>query len=261
MQRSKVKCKHCGKDISLSNISRHEESCKIKPVKNGKNYALTHDGLVCQFCSKVCKNRNSLCNHERLCKLNPDRQVSAGFVKFNEARKTGLIEVWNKGLTSKTDERVAKQAKSLSEYYEVNPAVWQGKQHTEETRQKISLARKQYLLDHPDQVPYKLNHSSKESYPEKYFADLFETEGINLHREYYCLGYYLDFCDSDKKIDIEIDGEQHYLDQKIVAHDKVRSATLEAAGWRIFRIRWATYQQSSKEDKIKIINKIKQLLN
>ena len=32
--------------------------------------------LVCQFCSKECKNQNSLRNHERLCKLNPDRQYT-----------------------------------------------------------------------------------------------------------------------------------------------------------------------------------------
>lgn len=261
MQRSKIKCKHCGKDISLSNIKRHEESCKTKPLKIVKSYVLTHDGLTCQFCGKVCKNRNSLCNHERLCRMNPGRQIAVGFTKFNEDRRAGLVDVWNKGLTRETDERVAKQAKSLSAYYKVNSSTWQGKQHTAETRQKISKARKCYLLAHPDQVPYKLNHSSKESYPEKYFTDLFKNEGINLHKEYYCLGYYLDFCDPDKKIDIEIDGEQHYLDEKIIAHDKARTAALEATGWHIFRIRWATYQQSTKEEKIEIINMIKQLLS
>ena len=30
--------------------------------------------LVCQYCSRECKNANSLRNHERLCKNNPDRQ-------------------------------------------------------------------------------------------------------------------------------------------------------------------------------------------
>lgn len=32
--------------------------------------------LVCKFCNKECKNDNSLRNHERLCKANPDKQVS-----------------------------------------------------------------------------------------------------------------------------------------------------------------------------------------
>ena len=26
----------------------------------------------CKFCNKECKNKNSLINHERLCKQNPD---------------------------------------------------------------------------------------------------------------------------------------------------------------------------------------------
>jgi len=32
--------------------------------------------LVCKFCNKECKNLNSLHNHERLCKLNPNRNAS-----------------------------------------------------------------------------------------------------------------------------------------------------------------------------------------
>ena len=32
--------------------------------------------LLCKFCSKECKNENSLRNHERLCKLNPDKDES-----------------------------------------------------------------------------------------------------------------------------------------------------------------------------------------
>ena len=30
--------------------------------------------FICKFCSKECKNSNSLRNHERLCKFNPARQ-------------------------------------------------------------------------------------------------------------------------------------------------------------------------------------------
>lgn len=32
--------------------------------------------LLCKFCSKECKNDNSLRNHERLCKSNPAKQIS-----------------------------------------------------------------------------------------------------------------------------------------------------------------------------------------
>ena len=33
---------------------------------------------ICQFCGKECKNPNSLRNHERLCKANPNHQVTSG---------------------------------------------------------------------------------------------------------------------------------------------------------------------------------------
>ena len=33
---------------------------------------------ICKFCGKQCKNSNSLRNHERLCKENPDRQPVTG---------------------------------------------------------------------------------------------------------------------------------------------------------------------------------------
>ena len=50
------------------------------------------------------------------------------------------------------------------------------RKHTEETKNKLSEIRKKYLLENPDKVPYLLNHSSKESYPEKYFTEVFKNE-------------------------------------------------------------------------------------
>ena len=58
--------------------------------------------LYCKFCNKVCKNNNSLRNHERLCKLNPERQYTVfstpGFQQncpnkcnqYEKARRNGL---------------------------------------------------------------------------------------------------------------------------------------------------------------------------
>ena len=137
MQRTKATCQYCNKEISLSNISRHEEACKVKI--NKKSYALTHDGLTCQFCDKVCKNRNSLCNHERQCKLNPERQVGVGFDNFNAQRAAGDINTWNKGLTKYESESVRKQSESLSIWIQDNPNVYGGFRHN--TAQKCKYGR------------------------------------------------------------------------------------------------------------------------
>lgn len=103
MIKTKIKCQLCGQEISASNYSKHIKRHQNHPETfNEPKYRLNHDGLVCQFCGKECKNRNSLCNHERLCKENPDKQQS------NLINSSG--SGWNKGLTKETDERVLKGA-------------------------------------------------------------------------------------------------------------------------------------------------------
>lgn len=102
------------REISPNNIAKHLNRHKNNPDsflgREGK-YKLNHDGLICQFCGKECKNRNSLCNHERLCKENPDRQdyIKIGF--NNKGHKA-----WNKGLTKDTDERVSRGAETFKKH-------------------------------------------------------------------------------------------------------------------------------------------------
>lgn len=139
MVRTKIKCSICGKEVSKSNIKRHEEShTKVHKNKKSSKFTLNHEGLECQFCGKICKNRNSLCNHERLCKQNPNRQIIKTVCRegFNNPGRTA----WNKGLNKYTNESVANQAKSLKEHYAITDGTFKGKHHTNESRIKISLA-------------------------------------------------------------------------------------------------------------------------
>lgn len=133
--------------------------------------------------------------------------------------------------------------------------------HSEETKKKISEIRKKYLQENPDKVPYKLNHSSKESYPEKYFTEVFKNEGIEVVKSFYIGLYELDFCIPNKKIDIEIDGNQHYYDEKIVESDKRRNKFLEDNGWDIIRVNWSEYQSLSFKEKREYILNLKNYIN
>lgn len=262
MQIHKVTCPICGQVVSKSNATKHQRRHEVHPETfKPTKYKLNHDGLECQFCGKSCKNRNSLCNHERLCKNNPDKQETpAGLLQHNKDIQNGVIDVWNKGLTSETDERVAQQKASLNKFYESHQGVWAGKTLPENMKKKIGKGVKQFLIENPDMVPYKRNHSSKESYPEEYFSKLFQQEGIELVKQFPVHSYHLDFCDPDKKIAIEIDGDQHYLDLKIVEHDKIRNKFLEDNGWTIFRIKWSDYKKMTYSEKEQVVQKIKQLL-
>lgn len=211
--------------------------------------------LICKYCGKECKNAKSLRNHERLCKENPNHQESS-FAKFNKVRAK-TAGAWNKGLTKETSEAIRRQAQSVSKSTKGRP----GRKHTEEEKQKISDSRKAYLSANPDKIPYLLNHSSRESFPETYFKELFNAEGIILTYHHQISKYELDFCDLEKKIAIEIDGEQHYVDKRIAASDVNRNEYLINLGWHIYRIRWSDYQKLNLAGKQQIINEIKKLLS
>jgi len=49
------------------------------------------------------------------------------------------------------------------------------RKHSQETKEKISEIRKAFLKENPDKVPYRLNHSSRESYPEKIFREAYAS--------------------------------------------------------------------------------------
>ena len=132
---------------------------------------------------------------------------------------------------------------------------------SDETKEKLSKIRKEYLRKNPDKVPYLLNHSSNYSYPEKYFERIFENENIETLKKFRIHTYELDFAIPDKKIDIEIDGEQHYSDDKIVESDLRRNKYLEDRGWDVIRIRWSSYQKLEIEEKKLFINDIKNYIN
>jgi very-short-patch-repair endonuclease len=132
---------------------------------------------------------------------------------------------------------------------------------TEESKRKISKARIKYLMENPDKVPYLLNHSSKESYPERYFTILFKKEKIEVEKFFRIGLYELDFCILDKKIDIEIDGNQHYSDPKIVESDIRRNEYLEKNDWDIIRINWSNYKKMAFEERSNYISELKKYIN
>jgi very-short-patch-repair endonuclease len=193
--------------------------------------------LTCKFCSKVCKKPGSLAVHEKACKSNPNRIPHPNH--------------WTKYPDYVLSDQARENFRKASSK----------KRHTQETKDKISRIRKKYLEENPDKVPYVLNHYSKgDSFPEKYFEELFVAEKFNLIKKHRIYLYELDFCDPEQKVDIEIDGEQHYVDSRIVESDKRRTEYLESLGWKVYRIRWSEYQKKTFEEKHKVVQHLKSLL-
>jgi very-short-patch-repair endonuclease len=172
----------------------------------------------CKYCTKEFETKLKLGGHLAWCKENP---------------------------LYKEKSRVTKEKIS---------AVHKGKKLSNEQKEKISEGRKKYLMENPHMVPYKLNHSSKISYPERYFLRV--LRGFIFQYKVPGTLYEIDFANPGRKIAIEIDGDQHYLDQTMVDHDIKRDEILKNMGWETIRIRWSNYRSLDRVEREKIIEKI-----
>ena len=99
--------------------------------------------LICKFCTKECKNDNSLRNHERVCKNNPNRQLTyfhslefkkhkrgGGDNQYTKAKKLGLPKPV---VSEETHKKLSEHNKSRSkEWNEEN-----GKRISETIRRKV----------------------------------------------------------------------------------------------------------------------------
>lgn len=67
---------------------------------------------ICRYCGRECKNDNSLRNHERLCKSNPNRQIiiynGVGFSKYRERIKSLGITPPNYGKIAVNKDHIIK---------------------------------------------------------------------------------------------------------------------------------------------------------
>ena len=200
----------------------------IHAEKNGSSNRAPYGHWKCDRCNLVFETRDQLQEHNH---------------EFHPILKGSS---WNKGLTKETDSRVAKTVetcKARGKY-----VSWcKGKHLSKEHRNKVSRTMKTLFKEHPELAPYVRNHHSKgESYPEKYFRELFISEQIiGWKQDLPKLGYFLDFGFEAQKIDFEVDGSQHSVDARIIKHDIERTAKLEANGWKVIRINWSEWQSQN----------------
>lgn len=215
----------------------------------------SEEKYICRFCGKECKNGNSLRNHERLCKENPEHQESS-FVKHNEKIKSGERIAWNKGKTKESDEGIRHNIESRKRNIESGKTVlyWTGKHLSDEHKRKLSKAQTDYLI-RTGLNRWSNTHSSERSYPEKFFEEILKDICIE---QYVIPGlpYKIDFADVENKIAIEIDGEQHYVNDELCEHDKTRDKVLKDAGWKTIRVRWSHFQKLSSDEKKDFIKRM-----
>lgn len=90
--------------------------------------------LLCKYCGKECKNHNSLINHERLCRSNPNKQRS---------NLSGSREPWNKGKTKEIDARIMAGTDKRKRSIETGRYIPHKTKHSEEMKLYLSKKMKE----------------------------------------------------------------------------------------------------------------------
>lgn len=189
------KCPDCNEEIIKTNYKSHIKACKKFKIIQKIAEKEYIKGLSCNELSKKYK---------------------IGFNKFKQYLKENNV-YRNRSSASKLAAKI------------------KPRKHSEETKNKLSEIRKKYLDDHPDKVPYLLNHASKMSYPEKRFKTVLNNMGIKgWIYNYQCGRYSYDFAFPLLKLDVEIDGGTHML-EKVIKSDRERDKWSISQGWKVLR--------------------------
>lgn len=118
-----------------------------------------------------------------------------------------------------------------------------GHPHSEEVKKRISESRKRWLRENPEKHPWKKSDKFK-SKPCETFKKFLLDEGIRFIEEYEPLEdkfYCIDIAFPDKKIGIEINGNQHYTREGILSeYYQERHNILKKAGWRIIEVHYTS---------------------
>lgn len=122
-------CSICNKLIANCNIRKHLIWHDNHTQPHKPHQSVQHDGLNCIYCGKLCKNKNSLAQHECRCKQNPNKIIISSIA-------------WNKGLSKETDSRVQKNADSICKAWadgKYTNAKWSHESHAHSYETKLKL--------------------------------------------------------------------------------------------------------------------------
>jgi len=202
-------CKQCGKEFE----KRHSFIGHMSSHKRGETYAAKRETALskekkekkklpkkCKYCEAEFGNGRQLGGHITNCDKNP--QLKNIRQKLSNSQK-------GKTLTTK-------QKKQISDSMKIA--------HKEKRAWNIGRSR----------------WNNKESYPESFFRTVIEKEFFD--KEYiqeYAVGIYsIDFAWPNKKLAIEIDGEQHDRFEEYKQRDIRKDQLLKENNWVVLRIKW-----------------------
>lgn len=209
-------CPICGCIIPYK--KRHQKTCSpecgntLRSESAKKTRSFDNIECICKYCGKICKNNNSLRNHERLCKSNPNRQIilynnlenyNKNYNKTINKRIYKKRVAWNKGLTKETDSRVLKYSESYKKSIETGKYIPKRIKHTEEYKEKLRQLQKETNYGHKHYVKKKhiswngYEFVTKSSY-ELDYANTLDNQKINYEYETLRIKYYDTYLETER---------------------------------------------------------------
>lgn len=106
---------------------------------------------------------------------------------------------------------------------------------------------------------------TERSYPEKYFSGCIIKNKLNeqytILEQVQASKYTLDFVFVELKLDVEIDGSQHFYKKKVIESDKRRNEYLINNGWKVYRIAWSDMVKNSQKEINEFLDYLKNIHN
>ena len=93
--------------------------------------------VYCQFCNKLCKNLNSLKQHECRCPSNPNKRNTDNLLNYIKENRKGKNKYTCSDIAKQVDTMRHKYKNGYQSPMKGKPGTFLGKHHTEETKKKI----------------------------------------------------------------------------------------------------------------------------
>lgn len=154
--RNSVQCSQCGKFIASCGISNHMIWHRNQLQKKESTYNLPQSQLFCQYCSKQCKNLNSLKQHEIRCPENSEKipcdyltQYVRNNIKGRTKYNCDVIQKWTTTLQNK------RKSGWVQPKYTRDPVIHVHQQHNMEEIQKWVNYVSKLSIDFPSYKTYR----------------------------------------------------------------------------------------------------------
>jgi very-short-patch-repair endonuclease len=184
--------------------------------------------------------------HSHWCDLNPRKLEYAEHLKLARSK---VLEhgIWNKGKTKYDNTSIKQATETRRNNLNTGKVIIIGKPHTIESKKILSDKRKLWLHENPDKHPWK-KLSKFVSEPCEVLKSKLIEANLNFVEEYTPLSnryFAIDIALIEKKIGLEVNGNQHYnKDGSLRQYYKNRAELIEQAGWTLIQIHYTKVYDS-----------------